>query len=82
MKKTLYLYSGLICLMTAFEANAQLPANPWDTTDFDAAVTASNEVQATASATSSTVQETAAADIGHISSSEDRYVLPSVKLMK
>lgn len=79
MKKTLYLYSGLVCLMTAFTANAQLPASPWDTADFDATVAVSNEGQATASATTSTVQETAGADVGHIRRSEERYVLPSVK---
>lgn len=80
MKKTLYLYSGLVCLMTAFAANAQLPASPWDTAEFDAAVSVSNEAQATASATTSTVQETAGADVGHITRSVDRGgVLPSIK---
>ncbi len=80
MKKTLYLYSGLICLMTIHPANAQLPASPWDTAEFDAAVTASVEQHVpTATATTSTVQETAGADVGHITRSEDRINLPSIK---
>ncbi len=79
MKKTLYLYSGLVCLLTAFTANAQLPASPWDTAEFDAAIAVSNEAQATASATTSTVQETAGADVGHIKRPVDTNVLPSIK---
>lgn len=72
MKKSIYLWSGLISLLAAGTALAQLPASPWDTADFDAAVAAS--------ATTSTVQENASADVGHITRSDDnRANLPSIK---
>lgn len=41
MQKTVLLWSGIISLLGVSAAFAQLPANPWDTTEFDAAVSAS-----------------------------------------
>ena len=38
MNKTVYLCSGLMAIMIAGTASAQLPANPWDTASFDKAV--------------------------------------------
>ena len=83
MKKSIYL--GLISLLAAGTAVAQLPANPWDTAEFDAAVAENvqQQVQATVpvvSATTSTVQETAGANVGHISRQDDQRVyISSIK---
>lgn len=72
MKKSVCLWSGLIGLLAVGTAFAQLPASPWDTEAFDAAVAAS--------ATTSTVQETAGADVGHVTRNDDvRVNIPSVK---
>lgn len=42
MRKNILLYIGIISLSFINNALAQLPANPWDTADFDAAVSASS----------------------------------------
>ena len=71
MKKSLIL-SGFISLLAAGTALAQLPANPWDTSEFDAAVAAT--------ATTSSTEENAAADVGHITREpENRVNIPSIK---
>lgn len=83
MKKSICL--GLISLLAAGTAVAQLPANPWDTAEFDAAVAEKNQPLAevgvpVASATTSTVQETAGANVGHILRQDDQRVyIPSIK---
>ena len=72
MKKSLYAFYGMMCIFAATGAWAQLPASPWDTAEFDAAIQAS--------ATTSTTQGTAGADVAHIRRSDnDRVYLPSVK---
>lgn len=72
MKKSIYLWSSLISLLAAGSSMAQLPASPWDTAEFDAAIAAS--------ATTSTVQENANADVGHITRSDDSRVnIPSIQ---
>ncbi len=81
MRKSLYLCLGFISLLAAGTALAQLPASPWDTADFDAAVAAAPAATqaVTAQATTSTVQETAGADVAHISRSNERVNIPSIK---
>jgi predicted component of type VI protein secretion system len=71
MQKSICLGLGL-SLLVGGSALAQLPANPWDTSQFDEAVQAS--------ATTSTVQETAGADVGHITSSAEtsEAYIPSI----
>lgn len=72
MKKSVCLWSSLLSLLAVGTAFAQLPASPWDTAEFDAAVAAS--------ATTSTVQETAGADVGHVIRTDDTKVnIPSIK---
>ena len=72
MKKSICLWSGLVGLLAAGTAFAQLPASPWDTEAFDAVVAAS--------ATTSTTQETAGADVGHVTRNDDTRVnIPSIK---
>lgn len=71
MKKSL-IFSGFISLLAAGAAQAQLPANPWDTAEFDAAVAAT--------ATTSSTEGNASADVGHIThETEDRINIPSIK---
>ena len=71
MKKSFYLWSALVSLLAVGTAFAQLPASPWDTEEFDAAVAAT--------ATTSTVQETAGADVAHIGRSDEARVnIPSI----
>lgn len=41
MQKSSFLWSGVISLLILGTARAQLPANPWDTAEFDAAVSSS-----------------------------------------
>ena len=80
MKKTVYLWSVFTVLLVSGTAIAQLPANPWDTAEFDAAVEANAVADVVAaSATTSTTQETAGADVGHITASDDRVYIPSIK---
>ena len=43
MQKTAFLWFGLMSLFLCGTAGAQLPASPWDTSAFDAAVAASND---------------------------------------
>ena len=82
MKKSVYLWSGLISMLAVGTALAQLPASPWDTAEFDAAIATlqPQEVVAEASATTSTVQETGGADVIRIGRTDDsRVYVPSVK---
>ncbi len=79
MRKSLYLCLGFISLLAAGTALAQLPANPWDTAEFDAAVASPAQPVAQAQATTSTVQETAGADVAHIRRSDERVNIPSIK---
>ena len=80
MKKTVYLWSVFTVLLVSGIAIAQLPANPWDTAEFDAAVEANAVADVVAaSATTSTTQETAGADVGNITASDDRVYIPSIK---
>ena len=65
MQKSVFLWSSLISLCFMAPAVAQLPASPWDTAAFDAAVAASAPADS---------------GVGHISRSEDRQVnIPSIK---
>ncbi len=85
MKKSIYL--GLTSLLIIETAVAQLPANPWDTTQFDAVIVKAvkeqpieKDVPITSSATTSTIQETASADVAHITRQDDiRVNIPSIK---
>ena len=43
MQKTVFLWLGIMGLTAASNAFAQLPANPWNTTDFDTAVSAASD---------------------------------------
>lgn len=81
MKKTIGLGLCLAGILAAKAAYAQLPANPWDTAAFDAALSDSQAGQAVAKATSSTttVQETAGADVAHITKGDTRVYVPSIK---
>ena len=72
MKKALYTILSVAGIFAATQAAAQLSANPWDTAEFDKAVKAT--------ATTSTMQEAAGADVGHVSANtEKRAYIPSIK---
>ena len=65
MRKSILLCFGLISLSLAGAAQAQLPASPWNTAAFDAAVAASAQPDS---------------GVGHITRSDDSRVnIPSVK---
>ena len=72
MKKSLYMILGAVGIFAATQAVAQLPASPWDTAEFDEAIKAT--------ATTSTTQGAAGADVAHITSNSDnRAYVPSIK---
>ena len=70
MKKW-FLMASMSVAFSVSSALAQLPASPWDTAEFDAAVKAS--------ATTSTTQSTGGADVGHIKAETQRVNIPSIK---